>query len=338
MASAKAGTEKATPEREPIHHVSEADPTKMHTNANPGAAAMPTGGDIVQAAMNKVALVGEDATTMFAEDANKGMEGATAESFAIPFLIVLQKGSPQVDEASGQALPGARQGMLFNTVTGAMYDVRPGDKDREQKPLIFIPCAYRQVWIRWGARKNGGGFKGELTAAQVADMRKAGTLRELDGKLVVPDAQGALHDKCDVVNDHRNHYGLVIDDDGAWTHALISLTSTQIKKSKNLMAALASVKVKHPQTQAIFQPPSWANKVAITTVPESNDKGAWMGIMFGLSGKVDRRDLYEAGKQFNESIRAGAVAENYNNLAENAPQDTGDAGTGQPSAAAPEKF
>ena len=45
--------------------------------------------------------------SMFADDAGAGMEGATAESFAIPFLSVLQKGSPQVDEASGAALEGA---------------------------------------------------------------------------------------------------------------------------------------------------------------------------------------------------------------------------------------
>ena len=60
--------------------------------------------------------------SMFAEDAGAGMEGATAESFAIPFLSVLQKGSPQVDEASGVAIEGAKAVMLFENVTGKMFD------------------------------------------------------------------------------------------------------------------------------------------------------------------------------------------------------------------------
>ena len=62
--------------------------------------------------------------SMFADDAGAGMEGATAESFAIPFLSVLQKGSPQVDEASGAALTaasGSTVNLTGNTaVRGAM--------------------------------------------------------------------------------------------------------------------------------------------------------------------------------------------------------------------------
>ena len=59
--------------------------------------------------------------SMFAEDAGAGMEGATAESFAIPFLGVLQKGSPQVDEASGVAIEGAKAGMLFENEIGRAH-------------------------------------------------------------------------------------------------------------------------------------------------------------------------------------------------------------------------
>ncbi|HEX8552784.1 MAG TPA: hypothetical protein VF681_14650 [Abditibacteriaceae bacterium] len=328
---------------EPVNHVSVAETGTMEAETGAPDAVLPeqpkTGGDIVQAAMNSIVVAGEDAAMMFAEDANKGIEGATADSFAIPFLIVLQKGSPQVDEASKSALPGARQGMLFNTVTGDLIDVprAPDDKREGVKPLIFIPCAFRQVWIRWGSRKAGGGFKGELTSDQVADMRRTGALKELDGKLVIPNANGSIDDKCDIVNDHRNHYGLALGDDDAWQNVLISLTSTQIKKSKRLMAAIGGAKMKHPRTGMIFQPPSWANKFAITTVPESNDKGNWMGIDFNIVGKVDRRDLYEAGKAFNEAIKTGAVAENYNTLSENVETETGMEG-GAPSAARPDKF
>jgi hypothetical protein len=268
---------------------------------------------------------------MFAEDAGAGMEGATQESFAIPFLIVLQKGSPQVDEASGVAIPGARQGMLYNTVTGAM-------RDPKVAPVQIIPCAYKRTFIRWAPRgTQGGSFKGELTDQQVAEMRQKGEIVEMDRKLYIPLPDGSVDPKkCDRINDTRNHFVIVIDEDGqGYQQAMISLASTQIKKSRNLMSALHSVKKMHPTNKMLFQPPTFANIVNVGSQPESNDQGSWMGITFALSGEVRRRDLYEAAKAFADSVKSGAVETNYSNLAE---EDTAGGEAGQPSHSEPRKF
>src|SRR4051812_47524770 len=107
---------KADDKREPVHIVSHADPADFRMEAN---VPQQTGGDIVNRAMNSLTTVDD---SMYEADANAGLEGAKATDFAIPFIVVLQKGSPQVDEQSGQAIEGARQGMLYNTVTGRLYD------------------------------------------------------------------------------------------------------------------------------------------------------------------------------------------------------------------------
>lgn len=240
----------------------------------------------------------------FAADAGAGMEGATAESFAIPFISVLQKGSPQVDEASGVALEGAKAGMIFENVTGRTFDGKAG--------VIIIPCAYRRVFLQWGAKSEAGsGFKGELLPEQVAEMRAKGKISELDGRLYIPLADGTVSEKkCDSVRDTRNHYVLLVDEQtGAWKEALLSLTSTQIKKSKLLMAALASVKVNGPA--GMFTPPTFANRVRMTTTPESNDKGTWFGSKFEIVGQVDRPELYAAAKAFHASVAKGGVTAKY---------------------------
>ena len=252
---------------------------------------------------NPGALVALDAS-MFAEDAGAGMEGATAESFAIPFLSVLQKGSPQVDEASGVAIEGAKAGQLFENVTGRLFDGKRG--------VLVVPCAYRRVFLRWAPKgSDGAGFKGELPPERVADMRARGEIVELEGKLYVPMADGTVHDKkCDRVSDTRNHYVLLVDEEtGAWKEALLSLTSTQIKKSKMLMSALASVKVSG--AAGMFTPPTFANLVRVTTTPESNDKGTWYGVRFELAGQVQRAELYAAAKAFHASVATGAVTAKY---------------------------
>ena len=242
--------------------------------------------------------------SMFAEDAGAGMEGATAESFAIPFLSVLQKGSPQVDEASGVAIEGAKAGMLFENVTGKVFDGKVG--------VTIIPYAYRRVFLRWAPKgSDGAGFKGELAPEKVAEMRARGEISELDGKLYVPLPDGTVSDKkCDRISDTRNHYVLLVDDaTGAWKEALMSLTSTQIKKSKMLMSALASVKVQG--ASGMFTPPTFANMVRVTTVPESNDKGTWFGLKFELAGQVTRPELYAAAKAFHASVAKGTVIAKY---------------------------
>ena len=242
--------------------------------------------------------------SMFAEDAGAGMEGATSESFAIPFLSVLQKGSPQVDEASGAAMEGAKAGMIYENVTSKLLDGKAG--------VHIVPCSYRRVFLRWAPKgSDGAGFKGELAPELVADMRAKGEIVDMDGKLYIPLADGTVNDKkCDRISDTRNHYVLLVDAaTGGWKEALVSLTSTQIKKSKMLMSALASVKVNGPS--GMFTPPTFANVVRMSTVPESNDKGTWFGVKFELAGQVDRPEVYAAAKAFHGSVSKGTVVAKY---------------------------
>lgn len=246
----------------------------------------------------------------FSGDAGAGMEGATTESFAIPFLSVLQKGSPQVDEAGpGPLVDGAKAGMLFENINSRLFDSKTG--------VIVVPCAYRRVFLRWGARgTEDAGFKGELMPEDVAKLRADNKVVELDGGLYFPDADGNIKRgkdgkvQCDTLKDTRNHYVLILDEEtGAWTNALISLTSTQIKKSKMLMSLMASVKLKGPA--GMFTPPTFANQIRVTTVAESNDKGNWYGVKFDTEGQVRDSAIFAAAKAFHASVSKGEVAAKY---------------------------
>jgi hypothetical protein len=250
------------------------------------------------------ALVDAGAGMDFALDAGAGMEGAGQDAFAIPFLSVLQKGSPQVDEASGAALEGARAGMFYENVTGRLFSGKDG--------VLVVPCAYRREFLRWASRDVGGGFKGSYTPEDVAAMRARGQVVELEGRLYAPEPDGSVNpNRSDRFNDTRNHYVLVVDEvSGAWTEALLSLTSTQIKKSKMLMSALASVKLRNAAGQ-LYQPPTFANVVRVTTAGESNDKGSWFGVKFELAGQVSRAEVYAAAKAFHANVVKGAVHVKY---------------------------
>lgn len=255
--------------------------------------------EVVEAKKNELAMA-----ISFADDAGQGMEGTSAESFAIPFLTVLQKGSPQVDEASGKALDGAKAGMLYDTVTGALFNGKEG--------IRIVPCAYRRTFLRWAPKgEGGGGFRGEIPPDEVVRLRAEGKVKDVDGRLYIAGEDGTVSpQRSDRIGDTRNHYVLFQDPTTkAWREALLSLTSTQIKKSKMLMSALASVKVQGPQ--GLFTPPTFANYVRLTTAPESNDKGTWFGVRFELDGSVDDAATYSAAKYFHASVSKGAVDVKY---------------------------
>lgn len=242
---------------------------------------------------------------MMAADSGAGMEGATIESFAIPFLMILQKGSPQVDEASGNAIEGAKAGMLFENISRQLVDGKEG--------VVIIPCAYRRVFLHWSEAK---GFQGEISPEEVVKRRSEGKIVEFKGKLYVPNAAGTVDaEECDKVNDARNHYVLIVDrKTGAYRQALLSLGSTQIKKSRALMTALASIKVE--AGGKLISPPTFANLVKVTTVPEANDKGTWFGWKFELDGIVDNPELYAAAKKFHAAVAKGEVEARYTEAAE----------------------
>lgn len=248
----------------------------------------------------------------FAQDVGAGMEGADKESFAIPFLRALQKISPEVDEADARFIDGAKGGQLINSVTQTLYDGKTG--------IVFLPCAYQRRFLRWAPRGSDAGFKGEYLPEDVAAMQQRGEVVTVDGGLYVADENGAAHPKkSDRFVDTRSHFGILIDEaTGETQQVLLPLSSTQIKKSKQLMSMLNNVKVKG--ANGMVTPPTWVNRIRITTVLESNDQGSWYGVKFAPEGFINSQDLYDQGKAFHTAIAAGEAKASFDDAA---PKESG---------------
>jgi len=125
--------------------------------------------------------------------------------------------------------------------------------------------------------------------------------------------------RSDRFADTRLHFCLLLDEKtGATQQVLLSMTSTQIKKSKSLMSMLAGVKVEATHG-GMTTPATFANVVKVTTLPESNDKGSWYGVRFELAGFVGGHDIYDAAKAFHASVIKGIVSARYEEEDEHQP-------------------
>lgn len=215
-------------------------------------------------------------------DAGMGMENVDKDSFAIPYFSILQPLSPQLDKNDGAFIKGAEQGQLLNTVTGEVFD-----------EAVVLPVAYKREIIEWVPRAKGGGLAGKYEVGQ-------------EPSYTVEEGKWKTEDGNDLA-DTRQHYVLILDGSGGFTPAVMSMSSSQIKKSKRWMTMMQNFKVE--QDGQKFTPPTFAVKYHVSSVQESNEKGKWHGWTIKTEGLLseDEMELYSASKDFHNAVQAGEV-------------------------------
>ena len=220
---------------------------------------------------------------MFLADAGMGVQDLKTEDLAIPFLKILQKMSPELDDLD------VRAGDIFNTVTKEGISGKEG--------VRVINCAYQLQYIEWEPRGTGSGAPHHIYAAG-EEMPE--TERGEDNKDYVRDGNGRYIERT------AQHYVLVIDEDGMTQQALISMKATQFKKSKQWNSALKSLKMKDAKG-TLFTPARFAHIWTLKSVAEENKNGSWHGWEISKDSLIEDLALYQEARLFAESIGAGQV-------------------------------
>jgi hypothetical protein len=227
------------------------------------------------AAKEVLTLDPELALALMQEEQGTGLEGATVKDMAIPFLNIIQAMSPQKNKRDPKYIEGAEEGMIFNTVTGELFNGETG--------VVVIPCFFQKTVNEWA--KNRGGFLGSYPTQGVADQnRRRG------------------EDQSDLV-DTANHFVLLKNNDDEWTQACLSMTSTKLKVSRNWMSRMQMLKV--PTKTGKRTPPTFMTQYLITTVHVKNTKGEFFNYQVDYVGLVPDRESFEAAKEFYEVMNSG---------------------------------
>jgi hypothetical protein len=205
----------------------------------------------------------------FKAHAGAGSENINKDVLGMPILSIIQKGSPQFDETHknfGQKqIEGCRPGDLYFAPTNSVL----------KRPLEVIVTGTATLYTEWKPKSAGGGFIGNrpltVTAQRGYSKGKPGTKEEhkeyLDGNELV----------------YTIYVSLIFKVGEVWEKAIISFTSTQLKKARLWLKALLNLKV--PGTDIAC--PLFAGLWTITTGPESNDSGGWFGYDIKLVRVLD---------------------------------------------------
>lgn len=250
--------------------------------------------EVVTTANNVVAA---GIANRMAKAAGQGaLETMGAKDFAIPFLKVLDKGSPIVIEASDQYVEGAKAGMLYNTVTKELFDGKEG--------VIVIPCGFKSVILEWESTEPGSGFIAEHPASSDIKVKSGGSIQEQAGgakRFVMPNGH------C--LQDANNYYCVLVKEDGDTEHVIISMTGSNLGVSRlwNSMMSNRKMVVNGRRMTA----PTFGVQYLMKTAAASDGQFHWHVFAPEDAGLIDDGNLLDITESFYETVTAGKVKGNY---------------------------
>lgn len=251
----------------------------------------------------------------YGEDAGKGYENQTKADLAIPFINLLQSGSPLVKNG------GARAGDFLDTVTQRVYPRETG--------LLFAGGTTKQMFAKWMPRDSGGGFRGHL---QVDDRAVQEAIKNASkfGKYVVIEKDDKGKDVELTLSETFYIYGALSDEDhNAESMAVIPFWSTKIKPYRGWTSRLRSFNQQHGN-----RIPLYANLTRLTSREIKNAKGDFYipvlspadprGLLESLLGPDN--SVFQMAKTCAELIMSGDAEVNYDKSREAEGEDDVDDG------------
>ena len=224
-------------------------------------------------------------SNMFEEDAAKGLGKIGQEDLALPFLKILGQLSPEVNKRDGKYVEGAEPGMIFNSVSGELYDGVKG--------INVVPAFYKLEYIEWKDRGDGPGAPVAIYDSSSDIMSK--TKPDANYKDRLPSGN--------YIEKTASHFVIITGDSPST--ALISMKSTQLKISRKWNSMMSGIKLKGQN--GLFTPASFSHIYRLKTTQMSNDKGTWFGWEVSKVGPITDQSLYQQAKTFSESISKGSV-------------------------------
>lgn len=201
-------------------------------------------------------------------DDTRGNEGITKEDLVIPRLSIIQAISPELDEKEASYIEGAKNGMMFNTLTRKLYN-----------EVLVIPVVYEKKYLVWRDRKKGGGFGGQydtedLANAAIMDMEE-------------PDEWEAT--------DTPTHLCLVVSD-GKPFEIAIPMPKSKAKVSRQLNSTIR-----------LLGGPRFSRVYKITVVDDKNNAGEKFKNFHVAPAGFPNQELFKLAEKLYTDLSTGAV-------------------------------
>lgn len=237
------------------------------------------------------AIATNDALSLLQANAGAGLEDIRSEHLAMPFLSILQDGSPQVKKRDPKYIPGAEAGMFLYSTTNKVFE-----------SIRCVMFHFDSNVVEWFDRKLGKtGF-----VAQYPDMHTATAART-----------AANRQDTQLQNTH-NHYLLIEDaEEGEWIPCVFPATSTKLSPSKKWLNAVRTLRL--PESDAPC--PIFGGVWILTPEFQQKDSNSYFTFSAELEGIVDDPDLVAKAVEYAKGYASGKVVTQYERSADAEDED-----------------
>lgn len=210
-------------------------------------------------------LTKNDVTDLTVIDGAAGFEEATTSDYTIPFVNIVQKGSPELDD-------GAKPGQLSIRAFSQILD-----------EMTVVPCYYKKRYVEWTPRDQGGGFRGEHLpeSEMVVNAVKNGSKLYTDsGNELIETAY---------------FYCIWVSETGP-QYCVFAMTSTALKVARNWMTMAQSLKVERDGKWR--QAAMFSHTYNITGTKQTKKDYSWHTFKIGKPEPISDQGLLEAARDF----------------------------------------
>ena len=222
------------------------------------------------------------------EFAGAGNSKDAADS-ALPFLGLLQTGSPQVKEEDPKYILGAKAGYLLNSASKQVWPARAG---KSEEGVVVVPCFYTKKWVEW--KPNRGGF----VANHYFDIS---LLKKLSARKVKVVVEGKEKEQITLPNDNylvETAYTFVL---AGGSPLVIGAASSALGPMRDWMYARKAKRYRGREL------PSFACQWRLQTVLTTRGENSWYNWKITDTETLAGPEEYALGKALFQAASTGTL-------------------------------
>jgi len=223
-------------------------------------------------------------------DAGAGLQHVDPSTLSLPFLKVLQSGSPETKRANEKFINGAKEGDILNTLTGELFD---GDQG-----IRVIICSIQKRELEWAPKAESLGrpvASYPFGSSEIPPFTVETVLVEGKPKKVRQTKSG------NTLNETDELYVLRVDDAGFAQPAVIAMDSSDLGCSRRVTSQLYNRQIAQGNTS--FKAPIYGQLYTLYSADKHKDDYDWkIWKAVQEDALVSDPGLYAQAKAFHEAV------------------------------------